>query len=132
MASLSRGLLHLLSVLPAPAPIPLPPPSPALCQGNLELYTLYYLIRVLAAGNAVRLAEYEGRDVPSRPDQLVSAQEAAIVQKTQADALSFVGFSVFFTSLLFTALTTALIWQLGGAAVDVLGLAGAPPDPLAF
>jgi hypothetical protein len=101
-------------------------------QGNLELYTVYYLMRVLAARNAEALAAYEGRDVPARPDQLVSAQEAAFVQKTQADALSFVGFSVLFTWLLATAITFTLFWQLGGAVVDTFGLAGAAPDPLAF
>ena len=44
-------------------------------QGNLELFTIYYLARVLARINLQAMAVYQGRDAPMNPDVLVSQQE---------------------------------------------------------
>jgi len=98
-------------------------------QGNLELFAVYYIARVLGRINLGALAEFEGRAAPLQPDQLVSQQEAQLVKKPLAEVISFAALAFGFSWLLLLLLGGALAWQFGNGVVDLFFAA---PDPLAF
>ena len=103
-------------------------------QGNTELFPIYFIMRLLAKINLGALATHEGRAPPMQPDQLVSQQEALLIKKTQGEVLTVLGVTLLLTWLLGVVLTGVLAWQLGGAALGLLGVADpfGAPDPLAF
>jgi len=101
-------------------------------QGNLELFTIYYLARVLARINLQTMAVYQGRDAPINPDVLVSQQEALIVKQTTDDVIGLFGVGFLLTTLISFALSATLVYQVISALLALFGIGGEPPDPLAF
>ena len=100
-------------------------------QGNLVLFVVYYLARLLGRLNVKALASYEARELGmTSADEQVAEQEASFVRKAQQETLNSFGIALLINVVIFFGISAFIVWQLSA------GLLGAftpePPDPLAF
>jgi len=95
-------------------------------QGNVELFAIYYLARHLARINLKALAEFEGRSMPARLDQLVSEQEALLLKGQLNNLIDAVGLGAVTSFFLLLLAVGLIVTQLGPVLSNILF---PQPDP---
>jgi hypothetical protein len=103
----------------------------AISSRNMEIAAVYYLARQLARINVLALAEYEGLSAPTKPDRLVSEQEASLTisNKPLDEVVTSISSFVDFIALASLLVAGVVAWKV---VPYLWGVVFAPPDPLNF